>query len=203
MKLTDIVILGILNRARRHGYDIKKEIETEMQNVDVQFGSIYHALKKFTEEGLIQRVAIPPSEPGRPDRKGYAITAAGQDRLQQLLRGALTSAPYSGDALDAAIHFLSMLPQQDVISLLEQRVRTLDILQNQLQSKAAHRSQDMLSQIQSRKPAHLTQEEQAFWKQEYARIPQLVHIALTRQLAHLKAEQRWVQDTLELLKSNQ
>ena len=69
--------LGILSQGDTTGYAIKKQLEQGYGHVYAAgFGSIYPALARLSEEGLVSCVAQPQEK--RPDRKVYAITAAGR-----------------------------------------------------------------------------------------------------------------------------
>lgn len=84
--LTKLIILGILNRRRHYGYEIKKTIEFELEDFDIKYGSIYHALKSFHQQGLITKAEIEQTQNGRPDRYVYAITEKGKMEFDKLLQ---------------------------------------------------------------------------------------------------------------------
>ncbi len=72
------ICLGILTRGDATGYEIKKTFEDDgyQHFVEASFGSIYPALNRLTEEGLVSvRSEI---QEKRPDRKVYSITPAGR-----------------------------------------------------------------------------------------------------------------------------
>lgn len=73
--------LGILSIREASGYEIKKEIEEGRFSyfIEASFGSIYPALTQLLNEGLVSVRA--EGQPGRPDKKVYAITEAGRARL--------------------------------------------------------------------------------------------------------------------------
>lgn len=77
--------LGILSFGDATGYEIKKMAEEGLFShfIEASFGSIYPALTKMTEEGLLSCRA--EAQEGKPDKKVYSITAAGQDALRQAL----------------------------------------------------------------------------------------------------------------------
>lgn len=53
-----------------HGYDLMKE-------TGLQSGTLYPLLMRMTEQGLIEAEWREPSQPGRPPRHAYRLTAAG------------------------------------------------------------------------------------------------------------------------------
>ena len=78
--------LGILHFGDATGYEIKKmSLEGRFSHfIDVSFGSIYPALVRLTEEGLVS--FREEHQPGRPDRKVYSITDAGRGAFLESLQ---------------------------------------------------------------------------------------------------------------------
>jgi DNA-binding PadR family transcriptional regulator len=82
---THFAILGFLTLGPMSGYDIKKLVEESTENFwSESFGQIYPALRRLTEEGLIEK-AEAPSEGGRP-RHVYSINDRGREALAAWLR---------------------------------------------------------------------------------------------------------------------
>lgn len=77
--------LGVLVMGDASGYEIRKMFEEGpfAHFQDVGYGSIYPALAKLSEDGLIA-VTDTPGE-GHPDKKVYAVTAAGRAVFRQSL----------------------------------------------------------------------------------------------------------------------
>lgn len=73
--------LGILTFQEASGYEIKKMVEEDVFNhfIDASYGSIYPALTKMLEEGLVTVRA--EEQVGKPDKKVYAITGQGRSEL--------------------------------------------------------------------------------------------------------------------------
>jgi DNA-binding PadR family transcriptional regulator len=72
------ICLGLLSNGEATGYDIKKMFEDGSIGsiVEASFGSIYPALTRLTEEGLVS--CREESQDRRPDRKIYSITEKGR-----------------------------------------------------------------------------------------------------------------------------
>lgn len=81
----DLVILGVIAEAPRHGYDLKAELERrEVRDwVSVSRPQVYYSLRKLADRGLI--TAITSDESGGPERQVYAITSEGRRELVQSL----------------------------------------------------------------------------------------------------------------------
>ena len=54
----------------RHGYDLMKE-------TGLSSGTLYPLLMRMTDQGLVEAEWREPSQPGRPARHAYRLTAAG------------------------------------------------------------------------------------------------------------------------------
>ena len=81
-----LVLLGLLRDQPMHGYEIKQTIEDRMGDwTSIAFGSIYHALAKLTDEGMIEKAGV-EQEGNRPSRTIYQITESGQAEFTRLLR---------------------------------------------------------------------------------------------------------------------
>jgi len=83
---TAYVILGMVSREPRSGYEIKALVdETTRFFWAASYGQIYPELKRLSEAGLVEGVEAP-----RGDRKRtlYAITAEGERELKDWLRRA-------------------------------------------------------------------------------------------------------------------
>src|SRR5581483_1598119 len=76
MSATRLLILGVLRLKQPvHGYDVRRELEAWRAErwANIAYGSIYFALNKMAEEGLVE--AVGTDQVGRrPARTQYKIT---------------------------------------------------------------------------------------------------------------------------------
>jgi DNA-binding PadR family transcriptional regulator len=77
-------LLGLLEAAPRHGYDLKRAHDELFRTQrPLAYGQVYATLSRLLRNGL---VTVDGTEPGEgPDRKRYAITDAGITDLQSWL----------------------------------------------------------------------------------------------------------------------
>ena len=74
------VILGILSRKERTGYDIKNILENQLSYFyDGTYGMIYPTLRKLEAEGKIKKEVV--IQEGRPNKNVYTITEAGREEF--------------------------------------------------------------------------------------------------------------------------
>jgi DNA-binding PadR family transcriptional regulator len=124
-----MMILGLVSWMEPvHGYDVRRELLS--WNADkwakVQPGSIYHALKKMTEEGLLKEVST--EQVGqRPERTSYEITPRGRDAFENMLREQWWEVHTVEDPFTAAFAFLPALPRKEAIAALRHRARMLRV----------------------------------------------------------------------------
>lgn len=81
---TAYVILGMVSREPRSGYEIKSLVDDTTRFFwATSYGQIYPELKRLSEAGLVEGADAPR---GERKRTVYAITAAGEDALEDWLR---------------------------------------------------------------------------------------------------------------------
>lgn len=131
MSATRLLVLGVVRmHGAANGYQVRRELLTWSVDkwANVQPGSVYHALKQMTKEGLLEQADIEPRGTG-PDRTGYRLTPDGEREFQVLLANMISEPGDSAlDAfgLPAALTFLTTLPRDRAIGLLNHRLTQLD-----------------------------------------------------------------------------
>ena len=84
LSATAYVILGMVSREPRSGYEIKAAVDNTTRFFwAASYGQIYPELKRISEAGLIEGVDTPT---GGRKRTVYAITADGEAELKDWLR---------------------------------------------------------------------------------------------------------------------
>ncbi|SHG57083.1 PadR family transcriptional regulator [Streptoalloteichus hindustanus] len=126
MSATRLLVLGVVRMAgRAHGYQVRRELLTWGADswANTKPGSIYHALRKATRDGLLA-ADEPEAGEGGPERTVYRLTDDGETEFQLLLRRALSEAG-DGYALSAGLSMLPALRREDAVTLLTLRVDQL------------------------------------------------------------------------------
>jgi len=137
---TRLVILGLLREQPLHGYEIKQIIEEHMGDwTSIAFGSIYFALGKLSEEGMIAMVATEKAG-NRPSRSIYQVTEAGRAEFMRLLREVWSEPERQYFTIDVALAFMNALPAQEVKGYLQKRLAQLEEAQHYL---AGHQQEQM------------------------------------------------------------
>jgi DNA-binding PadR family transcriptional regulator len=171
------MILGLVSWMQPvHGYDVRRELLSWSADkwANVQPGSIYHALRKLTEEGLLRAVAT-EQVGARPARTTYEVTAKGDDEFQTLLRGHWWGLEQPADPFMAAFSFLPAMPREEAGAALRNRAGVLKVINDKLRAA-------MKSDWIRNKPTHVT------WMWELG-------------IARAEAEIAWCERIAELVES--
>src|SRR2546423_4224262 len=122
MSATRLLVLGAVRGfGRAHGYLVRAELVTWGVEdwATIKWGSLYHALRKLADEGLLTA-----TEAG--DRVDYTLTDAGETEFFTLLKGALREPGTRPDTLAAGLSLLPALTRADAIALFKQRLEALE-----------------------------------------------------------------------------
>jgi DNA-binding PadR family transcriptional regulator len=81
-ELMQDVVLALLAKEPSHGYELRSRLREALGPVGeaMNAGQIYVTLGRLEKQGLV-RCEREPGLPDRPDRKVYALTPAGQQRV--------------------------------------------------------------------------------------------------------------------------
>lgn len=123
-----LFILGALDaRGDMHGHQLRLLAEEERIHLwaDVTVGSLYGALKRLANEGLIEEVRT-EREGAYPERQVYAITAEGREALAIQREDGLTTVQMKHDPFDLAITRLDPDRLDHLAEALENRIAVLN-----------------------------------------------------------------------------
>jgi DNA-binding PadR family transcriptional regulator len=129
-----LLILGVVRWFQPvHGYDVRRELLSWHADewANVQPGSIYHALKKLAEEGLLREVAT-EQVGSRPARTTYEITPKGEEEFQDLLNRSWWDYKPALDPFAMAFTFLPAMPRHLSTAALRHRAQQLRLVTESL-----------------------------------------------------------------------
>ncbi|MEZ5670052.1 MAG: PadR family transcriptional regulator [Alphaproteobacteria bacterium] len=115
------ICLAVLSLGDASGYEIRKSLEAGPFSVfsEAGFGSIYPALRRMSEEGLI--TGQTENQEGRPDKKVYRITQKGKLALLDILEEAPAVERFRSDHL-FRLYFAHLMPARTVEALIDERL---------------------------------------------------------------------------------
>ena len=117
----EITILGLLMQENLYGYEIKKKIVESLEDyVDIKFVSIYYAIKKAINKGLLKKVGT-EKESGNPERYVYEILPAGRKYYKKLLKQYFEKNLIHFD-IDIVLMFLNFFTKEQREQFVEERI---------------------------------------------------------------------------------
>lgn len=131
--VTKLAVLGLLSTGANHGYGLRSILEGWEAHrwLDLKYSSIYAALHRFADLGLVEVVGE-DSERG-PTRRTYRLTKTGRDELRSLTRRVWVEVPKWSLPIDLAVMYLTfdwigagILDRSEVETMLTERVATLE-----------------------------------------------------------------------------
>jgi DNA-binding PadR family transcriptional regulator len=124
---TAYVILGMVNREPRSGYEIKAAVDNSTRFFwAASYGQIYPELKRLSEAGMVEGVEAPR---GERRRTVYTITRAGRAELREWLRKPPETAEMREEGL-LKLFFAGALPPEQAVEILRaMREQRLDLME--------------------------------------------------------------------------
>lgn len=116
--------LGALSQAKASGYELQKTFKEGpvAHFLEASYGSIYPALTRLTEEGLV--TCSEQAQEGRPDKKVYSITPAGRDALEEALNALPAEDKFRSEFL-FFMSFSDLMDTAQVTRLIDDRIDTV------------------------------------------------------------------------------
>ncbi|MEV4640239.1 PadR family transcriptional regulator [Actinoplanes sp. NPDC049548] len=129
--MLELAILGLLQEAPMHGYELRKELATKLGTIRaaISYGTLYPTLKRLHAAGWISEQAtetdIVPPMTSKRGRIVYKITAEGKERFADLLAQA---GPETYDDAGFGVHFtfFSRTDRATRLRILEGRRRRIE-----------------------------------------------------------------------------
>jgi PadR family transcriptional regulator AphA len=165
-------LLGLLAERPKYGYEIKREFEGALGNVwSVSYGQLYPTLRRLSEVGWLTK----KTEPGKKaaEKNIYSITEKGRRKLDEWLLKPARSTYRVKDEFTLRFLFFSKLAPASVLEYLRG-----------YQKKTQEQREGFRTTLESL-PAGVD-----FYLQEI----------IKKGIAHLGAEDRWVQEVIERIR---
>ncbi len=127
----EILFLGLLAEGPKHGYDIKRQIEEDLEpNVGLKIKSIYYPLQQMEKAGLIEKEV---GREGRfPEKMIYRITSKGKKKFDQLIEQSFLSVERPFFQIDLSYYFLSLVDKAAAKRRLKTRIAILKKIRKEL-----------------------------------------------------------------------
>jgi DNA-binding PadR family transcriptional regulator len=137
------MLLGFLMRGPMTGYELKKTFSLSFSFFSgLSFGSIYPALKKMEQEGLItMRLEV---QEGSPNRKVYTITEEGKKAFLGALKAPFTHERGKHPFLTRLFFFAHLTPEERIatarqfLDSVEDMQKELETARPEIETRADH-----------------------------------------------------------------
>ena len=118
MKMRDYAILASIAHEPKSGYDLTKWFARIASHFcSAGYGSIYPALSRFEEDGLVVHEVVPSGQ--GPERKVYSLTERGKDVLLGWSGEPAAGSDIRDEQLVKALSY-GMLPPETALGLLDE-----------------------------------------------------------------------------------
>ncbi|WP_024802541.1 PadR family transcriptional regulator [Nocardia sp. BMG51109] len=164
--LLALAVLATLAERPMHRYEIAATLKErgKERDMDIKWGSLYTVVRNLEKHGLLEIIGNERAG-ARPERTIYRLTEAGRAEADDWVRELLATPEPEPRRFVSALSIAAMLPPDDVVTLLTERLRRLD---------------------------HDIAAERESLAAESSRIPRLFLIESEYRAAMLEAERAWV-----------
>ena len=130
------VILGMLRKTPKSGYDLKKELENVIHFFwAADISRIYRSLSEMQKKGWVEFETVIQED--SPNKKVYSLTETGRKELQKWLAEP-GKASGSHNPFLAQLHFSDAIPVEEQLYVQEERLQSLRQDLTELERRAAH-----------------------------------------------------------------
>jgi DNA-binding PadR family transcriptional regulator len=137
--LLALSLLTLLTERPMYPYEMASMLRLRGKDnaIKINWGSFYTVVQNLEKNGFIEAVEV-AREGRQPERTTYQITDAGRAELKDWLRELLSVPEREHSSFEAALGEASVLPPDEMIDLLQQRLAALEeangLLQGQLET---------------------------------------------------------------------
>jgi DNA-binding PadR family transcriptional regulator len=169
--LLALSLLTLLTERPMYPYEMATQLRERGKDnaIKINWGSFYTVVQNLEKYGFIEAVEV-VREGKQPERTTYQITDAGRAELMDWIRELLSVPEREHTSFEAALGDSAVLPPDELIDLLQQRLAALEKSNGQIQAELA---------------ALVTQ------------LPRLFLIESEYYLALRRAEEEWVRGLLK------
>ncbi len=169
--LLALSLLTLLTERPMYPYEMATKLRQrgKDQAIKINWGSFYTVVQNLEKHGFIEAVEV-VREGRQPERTTYQITDAGRAELMDWLRELLSVPEREHTSFEAALSESGVVPPDELIDLLQQRLAALEESNGRMQAELAH----LMTQL-----------------------PRLFLIELEYYLAQRQAEEEWVRELLK------
>ncbi len=136
--LLALSLLTLLTQRPMYPYEMASMLRGRGKDnaIRINWGSFYTVVQNLEKYGFIEAVEV-AREGRQPERTTYQITDAGRAELKDWLSELLSVPDREHSSFEAALGESSVLPPDELISLLQQRLAALEEANDRIQAELA------------------------------------------------------------------
>lgn len=122
-----LAVLSAVLQRPMHPYEMGRTLREwgKDQDMEIKWGSLYTVVRNLAKHGLVEAVEN-TRQGARPERTVYRITEAGREELVDWVRELVSTPQPEHPKFTAGLSVLTVLPPQEAMTLLQQRLTLLD-----------------------------------------------------------------------------
>ncbi|MFJ5309511.1 PadR family transcriptional regulator [Streptomyces sp. NPDC088350] len=123
-----LAVLVTLWQKPMHPYEIAQTLRRQGKDTStkINYGSLYTVVQNLEKHGFVE-VADIERKGNRPERTVYGLTETGREEMAEWLSELLARPVKEYPIFETALSLLGALPPDEVVTLLEERVKNLDV----------------------------------------------------------------------------
>jgi DNA-binding PadR family transcriptional regulator len=136
--LLALSLLNMLTQRPMYPYEMASTLRERGKDnaIKVNWGSFYTVVQNLEKHGFIEAIEV-AREGRQPERTTYQITDAGRDEVKDWLRELLSVPEREYTSFEAALGESAVLPPDELIGLLQQRLAALEEANDRLHAELA------------------------------------------------------------------
>ena len=136
--LLALSLLTLLTERPMYPYEMATQLRHRGKDnaIKINWGSFYTVVQNLEKYGFIEAVEV-AREGRQPERTTYQITEAGRAELMDWLRELLSVPEREYTSFEAALGDSAVLPPDELIDLLQQRLAALEKANDRIQAELA------------------------------------------------------------------
>lgn len=122
-----LAVLSAVSTRPMHPYEMASVLRSwgKDQDMKIKWGSLYTVVQNLEKHGFLEATGS-VRQGGRPERTVYRMTEAGRAEMLDWVRELIGTAYKEYPAFEAALSVVGVLPPDDLVDLLRQRLDQLD-----------------------------------------------------------------------------
>jgi DNA-binding PadR family transcriptional regulator len=122
-----LAVLACLAQRPMHPYEMASTMREQRKDtaVKLSLGSLYSVVGSLQRRGYIEQAGPPTRQGNRPERRTFAITAAGTATLTEWVTDLVREPAAEYPRFAAGLDYLTALPQVDAVAALRSRAEAL------------------------------------------------------------------------------